>query len=163
MIRRLSTRMIRRLSTSSSYRASLLSLRSGAFAKPAEIADLQALQAASVVVIGEIHSVPPCVELTCRAASGMLEVMEEHRHAKLHIVLEHFNFEMQPLLDAFSGGSLSLTGLADGAKAEGHDLDPYAPLLTFAQQHSDHVALHVREPNSNLHPLPRSSLNRLAD
>jgi len=50
-------------------------------------------------------------------------------------VLEHFNFDMQPLLDAFSAKALTLDELNKAYAengTEGHDILAYASLLNHA-------------------------------
>ena len=125
-------------------RASLLSLRGLAFGQPAGKEDIDLMLSARLVVMGEIHEAPPCVELQCRTASAMLSAMEDaDTNARLHIVLEHFNFEMQPLLDEFTAGDLSLAGLAEGSADEGHDPHAYAPLLELCRANAGRIALHA--------------------
>ena len=125
-----------------SSQASLLSLRKEAFGQPADVTDVEALTSAKLVVIGEIHNTPACIQLQCRTASGLLGSLP-HDEAKLHIVLEHFNFEMQPALDQFASGSSSLAELAAAAQDEGHVVSDYAPLLNFVHAHPGRVALHA--------------------
>jgi len=55
------------------------------------------------------------------------------------VVLEHFNFEMQPLLDAYMQAGLSFDELVAAYQAQGteaHDVMQYAPLLQLARAHA---------------------------
>lgn len=61
----------------------------------------------------------------------------------LHIVLEHFNFEAQPSLSAWSSSCLSWAELADCGAYEGHNIDTYLPLLELARLHPGRVHLHA--------------------
>ena len=81
--------------------AAIVSLGAARFGQPAGVTDAQSLAAARLVVFGEIHSMPPCIELLQRTASSMMA----HAAAAggtLHVVLEHLNFEQQPLLDGYA-------------------------------------------------------------
>ena len=54
----------------------------------------------------------------------------------LHILLEHFNFEQQPLLDAYAMGRIDMAGLVAAYEegGEGHDVAAYEPLLPLARE-----------------------------
>lgn len=127
------------------YRASLLSLRQDTFAQPAKQADVDAMSASKLVVFGEIHETPPCITLQRRAAICLLGAMDESSPAAstLHIVLEHFNFEAQPLLSAYVSGSMSFDSLAESCGYEGHDVSLYQPLLELAREYPGRVNLHA--------------------
>ncbi|KAN0062872.1 hypothetical protein ACQY0O_004693 [Thecaphora frezii] len=59
------------------------------------------------------------------------------RRYRLHLVLEHFSVEDQPILDAFGSGQLPPQGLIDTYAAcseEGFDLSHYMPLLLLARE-----------------------------
>ena len=121
--------------------STLFRLRPPAFGQRAVRASIvKEAAAARCVVFGELHSTPPIVAL-------QLEIMEQMAKAGVvHVVLEHFSFTMQPLLDEYMRGSLSFRGLVDSYNAdgtEGHDLEPYASLLDHAQRHADRVRLHA--------------------
>ncbi|EOD08748.1 hypothetical protein EMIHUDRAFT_459946 [Emiliania huxleyi CCMP1516] len=117
------------------YRAAVFSLRPSSFGHPAGEADARAMADARLVIVGEIHSIPPCVELQCRAALAMLASLEAG--GRLHVVLEHLNFEQQPLLDAYAAGTLEMAALLEqySVGTEGHDLAPYEPLLRLGRDH----------------------------
>ena len=115
-----------------------------------------------LVFFGEIHSVPSIVNLQSLALERMAAEaakLEDPQDAQtksgtLHVIFEHFSFEMQELLDAYSKDDSSCDAfdtLVQRYRAigtEGHDLAPYAPLL----------ALSKRLPNVRLHAgfLPRT-------
>ena len=124
-----------------SFKAGMFSLKPNTFGMPAAEADKRAISEARLVVVGEIHSVPPCVELQRRTAVAM---MAEGR-GLLHIVLEHLNFEQQPLLDAYADGTLGMAELLEQYRqgTEGHDLLPYEPLLALGRLHRAVVRLHA--------------------
>ena len=61
----------------------------------------------------------------------------------LHIVLEHFNFESQPALSAYAGGSMSFDSLAESGGYEGHDITAYRALLQLARDHPGRINLHA--------------------
>ena len=124
-----------------SFKAGMFSLKPDTFGMPAAEADARAISEARLVVIGEIHSVPPCIELQRRTAVAM---MAEGR-GLLHIVLEHLNFEQQPLLDAYADGTLGMAELLEQYRqgTEGHDLVPYEPLLALGRLHRAAVRLHA--------------------
>ncbi|KOO24749.1 methyltransferase type 11 [Chrysochromulina tobinii] len=124
-----------------SFKAGMFSLKPDTFGMPAAEADARAISEARLVVVGEIHSVPPCIELQRRTAVAM---MAEGR-GLLHIVLEHLNFEQQPLLDAYADGTLGMAELLEQYRqgTEGHDLVPYEPLLALGRLHRAAVRLHA--------------------
>ena len=94
-----------------SSQASLLSLRKEAFGQPADVTDVEALTSAKLVVIGEIHNTPACIQLQCRTASGLLGSLP-HDEAKLHIVLEQY-----PPGNATSANS-DITSLSDSIEPQ---------------------------------------------
>ena len=136
--------------TAVSYRAALFSLQPEHFGLPAGEADARTLGEAKLVVVGELHSMPPCVELQRMTAAAMLQGTPAS--GQLHIVMEHFNFEQQALLDAYAEGRLSFSQLVSEYTqgSEGHDLEPYEPLLRMgrrgkgAEADADHDGRRVR-------------------
>jgi uncharacterized iron-regulated protein len=81
----------------------------------------------------------------------MKSVMISHlltRKGTLHVVLEHFNFEMQFLLDDFQAGKLSFKQLLSAYMfigAEGYDADvmQYRSLLEYSRNNHERVKLHA--------------------
>ena len=144
------------------FAARIFSLNPSRFARPAAEAEAQALSAAKVVVFGEIHSMPPCVELQRKTADALLAASD----GRLHVILEHCNFEQQTLLDSYTSGSLSLAQLISEYEKgdEGHDLAAYEPLLSLAQENPSRVALHAGFiPRSYARIVMRESLSAALD
>ncbi|SPO39560.1 uncharacterized protein PSFLO_05041 [Pseudozyma flocculosa] len=100
-----------------------------------------------LVFFGEQHHQPEVL----RAQLQTLSALDDHcRHAslsstpgkrgtlyRLHLVLEHFSVEDQPMLNSFYSGSLAPQGLIDAYSAnsqEGFDLSHYMPLLLLARE-----------------------------
>ena len=127
---------------SSSYRANLFSLRPERFGAPAGSDDVALLKKSRLVVFGEIHEVPPCIEFQRRTALAMLDASTT---GTLHVVLEHFNFDLQPALNEYAEGLMSFQGLVERAESsgEGHAVGEYAPLLELARTTDGRVALHA--------------------
>ena len=98
--------------------------------------------AAPLVVIGELHAFPPIVCFEKMVAEAMLA---SSSCGTLNIVLEHFSFEMQPLLDEYAKGTLPFAELVaryDEIGTEGHDIAAYSSLLALAV-HEQRVKLHA--------------------
>jgi arsenite methyltransferase len=129
----------------SSYRASLFSLRQDSFAQPLQQSDVDALCSSKLVIFGEVHETSPCIEVQCRTAACLLSAMSESSSTAgtLHIVLEHFNFESQPALSAYAGGSMPFDSLAESGGYEGHDITAYRALLQLARDHPGRINLHA--------------------
>ena len=125
------------------FRAALVSLRQGSFGRLAGEEDAWALGNARVTIFGELHQLPPCIELQHRTARAMLDAAAPD--SMLHIVLEHLNFEQQNLLDEYAAGRSTLAQLvaAHEAGGEGHDLTAYEPVLRLALEQPNRVALHA--------------------
>ena len=119
----------------------MFSLRPASFGAPADASEASAISAARLVIVGEHHSLPPCVELQRRLAVAMLDSTS----SQLHVVLEHFNFEQQVLLDGFADGTFGWPEMIDqyAQGTEGHGLEPYRPLLQLARDHRDKLKLHA--------------------
>ena len=117
------------------YDAAIISLRAASFGQPAGVTEARALAAARLVVFGEIHSMPPCIELLQRTAASMMSDAAAAA-GTLHVVLEHLNFEQQPLLDAYAAKSIDLPQLLARYEEgpEGHDLAPYEALFELARE-----------------------------
>lgn len=115
--------------------AAIVSLSAASFGQPVGVPEAQSLAAARLVVFGEIHSMPPCIELLQRTASSMM-VDAAAAGGTLHVVLEHLNFEQQPLLDAYAAKSLDMAELIARYEEgpEGHDLAPYEALFELARE-----------------------------
>jgi SAM-dependent methyltransferase/uncharacterized iron-regulated protein len=92
-----------------------------------------------LVFLGEIHSVPPIISFQREVLAEMSE-----RANQLHVVLEHFSFDMQDLLDQYSEGSIDFEELVQKYHEmgeEGHRLEVYRELLEDAKRQG--VRLHA--------------------
>lgn len=84
-----------------------------------------------LVFLGEIHSVPPIIAFQRQVQEEMSK-----QSSQLHLILEHFSFDLQHLLDQFSEGRLDFDQLVEKYHEigqEGHDLEPYRGLLEDAR------------------------------
>jgi uncharacterized iron-regulated protein/protein-L-isoaspartate O-methyltransferase len=85
-----------------------------------------------VVFLGEIHSMPPIISFQRQVQKEMNEQADQ-----LHVILEHFSFDLQDVLDAYLDGELDFEGLQEKYHSlgeEGHDLEPYRGLLEDAKR-----------------------------
>mmetsp|Transcript_15697 Transcript_15697/g.23082 ORF Transcript_15697/g.23082 Transcript_15697/m.23082 type:complete len:667 (+) Transcript_15697:90-2090(+) len=98
-----------------------------------------------LVFCGEIHSIPSIVSLQTEIAKKMTkEASSSSSH--LHVVLEHFSFEMQTLLEDYQRGHLDFDEMVEEYKrigTENHNLTPYLPLLEHARENEDVIRLHA--------------------
>jgi len=67
-------------------------------------------------------------------------------NTQLHVIMEHFSFEMQDLLEEYQAGTLTIEEMV--AKyheigTEGHDVMVYRPLLEHAKANKDKIKLHA--------------------
>ena len=103
-----------------------------------------------LVFFGEIHSMPPIVSFQREVQEKMREqcwVSSSDSDAtsgnpQLHVVLEHFSFDFQDLLDQYSKGELTFDQLVNKYKEqseEGHRLEPYRELLEDAKATNVHL------------------------
>jgi len=98
-----------------------------------------------IVYIGETHSQASIVDLEL----AVLSVLTDHVRlaaGSLHVFLEHFCLEQQPLLDSYVEGEISdcdLLTLYEETGDEGHDLEPYKPFFQFVKEHKDTVRLYA--------------------
>lgn len=70
--------------------------------------------------------------------------MAENSKSKLHVVMEHFSFEMQHLLSDFQNGNIDIDQLNASYQeigTEGHDIKAYSSLLNHAKDNKDSVSL----------------------
>mmetsp|Transcript_46346 Transcript_46346/g.91873 ORF Transcript_46346/g.91873 Transcript_46346/m.91873 type:complete len:707 (-) Transcript_46346:195-2315(-) len=125
------------------FEAKLLSLVRGSefgmeVSKEAKLAEVAS---ARLVVFGELHAMPPATHLELEVAQSMLAASA----GRVHVVMEHFSFEMQHLLDEYTSGQLSFDGLNKAYAeigTEGHDVYAYKDLLQFARDNAERVQLH---------------------
>ena len=98
-----------------------------------------------LVFFGEKHSIPEIIEFQNLVQMAMSESLINYDSATLHVVMEHFSFEMQGILDKYQSNNLSFEELLeeyDKIGTEGHDLKPYFNLLQFAKQNYPKIILH---------------------
>ena len=96
------------------------------------------------VIFGEEHGKLPVINFQSQIIKQMLD-QNTDQEAKLNIVMEHFSFEMQDLLDQFSAGTINLETLMSEYKkigTEGHNIQAYAGVLEHAVQSKGRVRLH---------------------
>jgi arsenite methyltransferase len=107
---------------------------------------LSHLKTCKLVFIGEVHSVPAIAEFQTKVIKGLTPDENPSDARKLHVVMEHFSFEMQELLDDFSRGQLSYDDFQKKyyeIGVEGHDLEPYQAMLEHIQSNHTRVRLHA--------------------
>jgi arsenite methyltransferase len=84
-----------------------------------------------LVFLGEIHSMPPIISFQQQVQHEM-----QKRSTQLHVVMEHFSFELQPFLDQYSQAKITFDQLVQKYHEigeEGHHLEPYKGLLEDAK------------------------------
>jgi uncharacterized iron-regulated protein len=99
-----------------------------------------------LVFLGEFHEFEPCIGLQLQIQKDLLSDCKAENRSKLHIVLEHFNFDMQDLLNGYMTGSYSfgdLQHLYEQIGQEGHQIGAYRACLEHAKANSDYVRLHA--------------------
>lgn len=94
-----------------------------------------------VVIFGEVHGNEVAISLQNEVQKAMLQQTPR----TLHVVMEHFNFEMQPVLEKYTNGSISIEDLwrAYEEHGEGHEIVGYATLLESAVGRPERVRLHA--------------------
>lgn len=93
---------------------------------------LESIAKCRLVFLGEIHSVPQIVALQAAVMAKMASLP-----GKLHVIFEHFSFEMQEILEDYQSNEITFEEMVDRYKdigTEGHNLQPYKPLLEHAKQ-----------------------------
>lgn len=95
-----------------------------------------------IVFFGEIHSKKPIIAFQRAVQQEMAQTAPT-----LHVVFEHFSFEMQNILDDFQDGKLTFEELNEKYHAigtESHNLEPYRKLLEDARE------LNQKDPSRNI-------------
>jgi len=90
-----------------------------------------------LVFLGEIHSMPPIISFQREIQSEMSKQAD-----KLHVILEHFSFDLQELLDRYMDDEIDFEQLVDKyhlTGEEGHNLEPYRELLEDAKRQGVHL------------------------
>lgn len=108
-----------------------------------------AAASARIAFVGEVYAQSAVIAIEAAILHRMVERLQEAAAAGakggatlqaapcVYVVLEQFNFEMQPLLDRFMTGELSIDTLSQEYAAtgdEGHNVKAYAPLLHLARE-----------------------------
>jgi len=98
-----------------------------------------------LVIVGEVYAMPRVIQFETELLTQMCRHALEHRAgAPVYLVLEHFNFRHQPMLDDFMNGMIDFDALValyaeDGT--ESHDLEQYRALLQTAREQTETVQL----------------------
>jgi len=90
-----------------------------------------------LVFLGETHSMPPIISFQREILAEM-----DKQSDKLHVILEHFSFDLQELLDRYMDGEIDFEQLVDKyheTGEEGHHLEPYRELLEDAKSQGIHL------------------------
>lgn len=90
-----------------------------------------------LVFLGEIHSMPPIISFQREILAEMSKQSD-----KLHVILEHFSFDLQELLDRYMDDEIDFEQLVDkyhSVGEEGHHLEPYRDLLEDAKSQGVHL------------------------
>jgi len=90
-----------------------------------------------LVFLGETHSMPPIISFQREIQSEMSKQAD-----KLHVILEHFSFDLQELLDRYMDDEIDFEQLVDKyhlTGEEGHHLEPYRDLLEDAKRQGVHL------------------------
>ncbi|CAB9504897.1 Arsenite methyltransferase [Seminavis robusta] len=93
---------------------------------------------AKLVFFGEIHSRPPIIAFQRMVQNAMATTNSTNDEGgTLHVVMEHFSFDMQPLLEDYQNDKITFEELVqryDQIGTEHHDLMPYQDLLEDAKR-----------------------------
>jgi len=90
-----------------------------------------------LVFLGETHSMPPIISFQREIQAEMSKQAD-----KLHVILEHFSFDLQELLDRYMDDEIDFEQLVDKYHLigeEGHHLEPYRDLLEDAKRQGVHL------------------------
>lgn len=96
-----------------------------------------------MTIFGEVHATEPVIALQKTVAAAMADALVGE--GRLNIVMEHFSFEMQHLLDDYSSSRIDLQQLEEAYAAigtEGHKVAKYEPLLELARNSPNKISLH---------------------
>ena len=100
-----------------------------------------------LVFLGEVHSMNSVTAFQRQVQAEMMCQQRLSQNApKVHVVMEHFNFEQQQLLDDYMLDRYDFEGLVmkyQESGQEGHDLIPYQGLLEDAKEAGGLVQLHA--------------------
>ena len=94
-----------------------------------------------LVFFGEVHSIPQVVDFQQDVMKRMAS-----NSSKLHVVMEHFSFDMQSMLEDYQNERISFEELIKKYQEVGtekHNLRPYKPLLEEARRSNMKIKLHA--------------------
>lgn len=90
-----------------------------------------------LVFMGETHSMPPIISFQREIQAEMSKQSD-----RLHVILEHFSFDLQEVLDRYMDDEIDYEQLVDQYHIigeEGHNLEPYRELLEDAKRQGVHL------------------------
>mmetsp|Transcript_22416 Transcript_22416/g.33889 ORF Transcript_22416/g.33889 Transcript_22416/m.33889 type:complete len:589 (+) Transcript_22416:95-1861(+) len=102
---------------------------------------LDSIAKCRLVFLGEVHSVPQIVSFQGSVMEKMASLP-----GKLHVIFEHFSFEMQEILEEYQANHITFEEMITLYKkigTEGHDLQPYKALMEQAKQRQSSIKLHA--------------------
>ena len=116
------------------------------------VAAAQEIARHRLVFFGEIHSMPSIIAFQRQVQASMVNEVSisnnnknnQNNDAQVHVILEHFSFDLQELLDEYCSGKWTFEELVERYHElgeEGHDLYPYQELLEDAKAYG--VRLHA--------------------
>ena len=137
---------------------------------------IEHLKRCKLIFLGEIHSVPAIANFQCQVVQALTPRSDSAERANpsttaspssasspattttatvpdqprkgrhLHVVMEHFCFDMQDLLDDYCQGKLSFEEFIQHYQQrgeEGHYLEPYKPMLEHIRANEECISLHA--------------------
>jgi SAM-dependent methyltransferase/uncharacterized iron-regulated protein len=123
---------------------------------------IQEIARHKVVFLGEVHSMPPIIALqrdiqAAMACTGLEDPPStpSSTTGTLHVILEHFSFELQGLLDQYMANEIDFDTLVEQYHTLGeehHDLVPYRDLLEDAKSQCaapDYAKNHTENKDTN--------------
>jgi len=113
------------------------------FTQPSQLdAVLAEVSQKRIIFFGENHEDAGNIQLQHQ----ILRCMRDSRsNPSIHVVLEHFSFEMQHLLAQYQRSEISLEELQtlyEDIGTESHAINAYASILEYAREESDVIRLH---------------------
>lgn len=102
-----------------------------------------------MIFFGETHAVPQVVAMQCAIQERLIAQSTEEKddsNLPLNVVLEHFSYEMQDILEGYQAGTISFEDMLAKYAAigtENHDIQAYRSLLEHAKENKDKIKLHA--------------------
>jgi SAM-dependent methyltransferase len=110
---------------------------------------IQEIAQHKVVFLGEVHSMPPIVAFQREVQKAMMNIDVDTstttsrsgggNGGNLHVIMEHFSFELQYLLDEYMDDKIDFDTLVHKYHqrgSENHNLEPYRDLLEDAKRNN---------------------------